>query len=92
MIGMLYWLVLVLAAAQPAAADPPVSPEAQALIANCNAHKFETTVMVTGPDGKPKQSQVKICGQAGQSDTDWVKTLRDALVPLRANQVMGPAV
>lgn len=89
---MLYWLVLVLAAAQPAAADPPASPEAQALIANCNAHKFETTVMVTGPDGKPKQSQVKICGQAGQSDTDWVKTLRDAVDKVSANPGMSPSV
>jgi len=89
---MLYWLVLVLAAAQPAAADPPASSEAQALIANCDAHKFETAVMVTGPDGKPKQSQVKICGQAGQSDTDWVKTLRDAVDKVSANPRMSPSV
>ena len=90
---MLYWLVLVLAAAaQPAAADPPASPEAQALIANCEAHKFETTVMVTGPDGKPKPSQVKICGQVGQSEADWVKTLRDAVDKVSANPRMSPSV
>ncbi len=89
---MLYWLVLVLAAAQPAAGDPPASAEAQALIANCDAHKFETTVMVTGPDGKPRQSQVKICGQTGQSDTDWVKTLRDAVDKVSANPRMSPSV
>lgn len=88
---MIHWLVLVLAAAQPAA-DPPASPEAQALIANCDAHKFETTVMATGSDGKPKASQVKICGQAGQSDTDWVKTLRDAVDKVSANPRMSPSV
>lgn len=88
---MLYWLVLVLAAAQPAA-DPPPSAEAQSLIANCDAHKFETTVMATGPDGKPKQSQVKICGQVGQSDADWIKTLRDAVDKVSADPRMSPSV
>jgi hypothetical protein len=61
----------------PAAAEPP--PAAEALTQNCEAHSFETTVQLTGPDGQPKQSKVRMCGMQGQSDADWIKTLKDAV-------------
>ena len=87
---MLDWLVLLAAAVQAAPAAAPASPES--LIANCDAHKFETTVTVTGPDGKPKPSKVKLCGQAGQSDADWLKTLRDAVDKVSADERMSLGV
>lgn len=52
---------------------------AKALAQNCDAHHFETTIELTGPDGKRKQSKVKMCGTEGQSDADWIRTLQDAV-------------
>lgn len=46
---------------------------------NCAAHSFETTIQLTGPDGKPRSSKVKMCGTEGQSDADWIRTLQDAV-------------
>lgn len=88
---MIHWLALALGVAQSAAAEPPPSPEEAALIANCEAHKFETTVNVT-VGGLPKSSKVKLCGTAGQSDADWLKTLEDAVVKVAGNDKMSPAV
>ena len=51
----------------------------EALAQNCDAHSFETTVQLTGPDGQPKQSKVRMCGTEGQSDADWIRTLKDAV-------------
>ena len=61
----------------PTPAEPPVA--AKSLVQNCDAHHFETTVNLTGPDGKPKQSKVRMCGTDGQSDADWIRTLQDAV-------------
>jgi hypothetical protein len=58
----------------PAPSGPP-----KALIQNCAAHSFEATIQLTGPDGQPKQSKVKMCGTEGQSDADWIRTLQDAV-------------
>ena len=60
----------------PAAAAPSASAEVP--VQNCDAHHFETTIELTGPDGKPKQSKVKMCGTEGQSDAEWIHTLEDA--------------
>ena len=79
-------LLLVSAAAVGAVspkktASAPVEPSAavKSLVQNCDAHKFETTVQLTGPDGQPRQSKVKMCGTEGQSDSDWIHTLKDAV-------------
>ena len=58
----------------------PATPQraAKALVQNCDAHSFETMIQLTGPDGQPKQSKVKMCGTEGQSDADWIRTLEDA--------------
>lgn len=77
--------LLALAAAASGAAvkkkAPPVEPPpmAKALVQSCDAHHFETTINITGPDGKAKQSKVKMCGTEGQSDADWIGTLQDAV-------------
>jgi len=69
----------------PAASEPP--PRAEQLMQNCDAHKFETVVR-TVVDGQPEQSKVKLCGKEGQSDADWIVTLKDAVAKLSANQEM----
>lgn len=71
----------------PAAASTP----AEQLIRNCKAHKFETVVQEL-VDGQPHQSKVKLCGKEGQSDAEWVGTLKDAISKLNANKEMPPAV
>ncbi len=88
------WIALALAASQsPAQASSADEPSAQvkALLQNCDAHKFETTIEVT-VEGKPKKSRVKLCGTEGQSDADWIRTLKDAAEKTSANRQMPPAV
>lgn len=73
----------------PAAAGPDA--KTQQLIQNCDAHKFETTVQEV-VDGQPQQSKVKLCGKQGQSDADWIGTLKDAVAKLDANKEMPAEV
>jgi hypothetical protein len=88
-------LAALLAAAPAGAQDAPAkaAPDAklQTLLESCDAHKFETTVETT-VDGKPHRSKVKMCGKEGQSDADWITTLKDAIAKLEANEGMDPAV
>jgi hypothetical protein len=69
---------------------PPSAPAA-ALARNCGAHSFETTIQLPGADGLPKQSKVHMCGTAGQSDADWIKTLQDAVTKTAANPAIPAA-
>ena len=83
------------AAAAPAkkSAPPADAPNAavKQLLENCDAHKFETTVDAV-VDGEPHRSKVKLCGKDGQSDADWIGTLKDAIAKLEANKDMDPGV
>jgi hypothetical protein len=90
--------ILVMGAATAAAAagqDTPGADEpnkdVQQLLQNCDAHKFETTVDAV-VDGKPNKKRVKLCGKDGQSDADWIGTLKDAIVKLEANPEMDAGV
>ena len=77
---------------KPVPAAPPAADTAAAkIVQNCDAHKFETVVheMV---DGQPHQSKVKLCGKTGQSDSEWIGTLKDAISKLNANKEMAVAV
>src|SRR4051812_13866440 len=76
-----------------ASGQQPDAPRAdmQQLLESCDAHKFETTIHVTG-DGEPYDSQVKVCGKQGQSDAEWIGTLKDILNKTAANQEMPQAV
>lgn len=89
--GALYILLATLAPAVIAAAAPkPMSNAGRKLIQSCDAHKFETLVdMVV--DGQPHQSKVKLCGKSGQSDAQWIATLKDAAAKLKANDEMAAA-
>jgi hypothetical protein len=74
----------------PPAADAP-NAEARKLVQNCDAHKFETVVH-DEVDGKPHQSKVKLCGVEGQTDSEWIDTLKDAVEKLNANKDMPAAM
>jgi hypothetical protein len=74
----------------PHKADDPAKAEersAQQLMDNCEAHKFETIVDAV-VDGEARKSKVRLCGKVGQSDADWVGTLKDAIAKLHANKDM----
>ena len=87
---MIPLLFLALAASQPSAAATPQTPaEMDKLLQDCDAHKFETTVMAV-VDGKQHQSKVKLCGTKGQSDAAWIDTLKDAMAKVKANEKMAP--
>ena len=96
-------IVLALMAAQQSALDAAerlvrkpedrASPQhTQALLENCDAHKFETVIEIPAPDGGIKHSRVKMCGREGQTDADWVRTLKDAVVKTDTNPTMPAAV
>ena len=82
----------VTASKEKAQPDSPPS-QMQKLLENCDAHKFETFIEVK-VEGQPlpKRSRVKLCGTEGQSDSDWVRTLKDAVMKTEANLRMPPAV
>lgn len=101
---MKHWLapLLVLAAAtapasaqdQGAIAAPApeeVSAERQAFLEACAARKFETIVQVV-EDGEKRGKKVTLCGKVGQSDGDWLATLKDAAAKAEANADMAPEV
>lgn len=94
-IGSALAIAFALVAAPSVAADPPATdapaPQVQKVLQNCDAHKFETVVEAT-VDGKPHKSRVKLCGNEGQSDAEWIGTLKDAIAKLRANKEIDPAV
>ncbi|HWI88127.1 MAG TPA: hypothetical protein VNS11_02645 [Sphingomicrobium sp.] len=80
-----------LEAAEKAAGKPLVqapSKQMQALLQNCDAHKFETMIDIRGPDGSIKHSRMKLCGMEGQTDGEWIGTLKDAIAKTKANDKM----
>jgi hypothetical protein len=79
-------------AAKKAAPAPSSEDSAAAqLIRNCDAHKFETVVHEI-VNGQPQQSKVKLCGKEGQTDADWLVTLKDAVSKVNSNKQMDAAV
>jgi hypothetical protein len=66
----------------------PAAPKLKTLLQDCDAHKFETSVQSV-VDGKPHMSRVKMCGVEGQSDAEWIGTLKDAVAKLEANTEMA---
>ena len=76
-------------AASSAAAQQASEPgtELKALAA-CDARKFETLVIVDGSRGKT----VKVCGKPGQTDAEWLVTLRDSANKVKADKAMAQTV
>ncbi len=84
--------VAVAAAAPPSVTKDAPAPDkateqAKRIIQNCDAHKFETVVHEV-VDGQPKQSKVTLCGKDGQTDAQWIDTLKDAVNKVNANKDM----
>jgi hypothetical protein len=84
--------VAVAAAAPPSAKDAApaadkATEQAKRIIQNCDAHKFETVVHEV-VDGQPRQSKVTLCGKDGQTDAEWIDTLKDAVNKVNANKDM----
>jgi hypothetical protein len=82
-------------AAEKAAGKPVVQSPSQrtrSLVENCDAHKLETMIEVPTAAGATKQSRVRLCGTEGQSDAEWIRTLKDAVVKTNTNLAMPAAV
>ena len=69
------------------AAEP--SAELKARVEACSAHQFETMVVLPGRD---RGSKVRICGDDGQTDAQWIATLKDSVAKTEANGEMDPEV
>ena len=61
------------------ARTPDPSVQVRTLAQSCEGHKFETAIRLTGPSGQLQEKKVRMCGTHGQSDADWIATLRDAV-------------
>ena len=83
MISFLFVLALTMASLD--------DPAPAAVVPDCDAHKFEAPVTTTA-NGQTKQSKVKICGHVGQTDAQWVDTLKDARAKVLANLKMPASV
>ena len=83
---MIFALALVAAPATVRPDSPP--PQLARLLEKCGAHKFETIIDVPAADGAVKHSRLRLCGAQGQSDADWIKTLKDAVAKTDANRQM----
>lgn len=70
-------------------AEAAPAPELKALADTCTARKFETIVTI---EGRRRGSKVKICGKEGQTDADWLNTLRDSVAKTEADVDMAPAL
>ena len=73
------------ALAQESEDAPP--PEMQKLLESCDVHRFEAIIHVTD-EGGPHDSKVTVCGKAGQSDADWINTLKQIAGKTAVNQQM----
>lgn len=91
---MIPLFALLFAAAEPVSAPTGAARPADvatALTGNCSAHKLEVPVTAT-VRGVTKQAKVAICGQVGQTDAQWVDTLKDARAKVIANPKMPATV
>jgi hypothetical protein len=77
------------AAPKKSAATPDVATIAKTL--DCSKHRFEATIHLSGPDGKTADKTVRMCGAKGESDAQWVATLKDAVKKTAANPQMPQA-
>ena len=71
----------------PAASNVEGNSDLVKLITDCDARKFETTVE-REENGEKKSSKVKLCGKTGQTDAEWVATLKDAAAKIEMNPKM----
>jgi hypothetical protein len=72
--------------AVPVLAQQPQTTDssAAAIVADCNARKFETQVEIE-KDGEKRLTKLKLCAVANGDDAAWVRTLRDAKSKISAH-------
>jgi hypothetical protein len=83
---MILLLVSALGAAQAAAAaapEPAPSAEAKAFEQRCGGRQFETSI-AREVNGKKRLSRIHLCGDAGQTNAQWISTLKDAIAKIEA--------
>jgi hypothetical protein len=66
-----------IAAAPALGGDKPVDTTSAAIVADCNARKFETKAEIE-KDGGKHIVKIKLCAAKDEDAAAWVKTLRDA--------------
>ncbi len=91
---MLTYLIPVFAAALAAQASDPLAPTASPTTAeaaqDCEAHVFET-VVTADVGGTQKRSRLKLCGMKGQTDAQFLDTLKDSAAKIAASDsIPGP--
>jgi hypothetical protein len=59
-------------------------PQAAAIVADCSARKFETSVEIER-DGRKRLTRMKLCAATNADDAAWARTLKDAKVKIAAN-------
>jgi hypothetical protein len=67
-----------------APAQPEQGAELRELLQDCSAHRFEAVVSAM-VEGELKRSRMRLCGTKGQSDSDWLVTLKDSAAKIAAN-------
>lgn len=85
-------IMMGLAAAAQAAPEqvPPPAPapeQVKAAAEPCPARQFETFVAIQ-VEGRTRRSRIRMCGTEGQSDADWIRTLKDGADKIAANETM----
>lgn len=68
----------------PEAADPASA----AIVADCSARKFETSVELE-KDGQKRFTKLKLCAAQGSDEAAWVRTLEDAKTKIAAHPVIS---
>lgn len=58
------------AGAVPKKVTKPHEPVRVATTIDCATHRFDATIQLTGPDGKPQAKAVRMCGKKGDSNAD----------------------
>lgn len=71
-------LVIAALAAVPLAAQEAAGAPAAA----CQSYRFETVVVID--PAQKRGSRIRLCANPGASEADWVRTLEDAIVQIRA--------
>lgn len=77
--------------AVPKNAAKDVDHAAIAKTLDCARHRFETTIQIKASDGKLQDQTVRMCGLKGESDADWMATLKDAIKKTAASSQMPKA-
>jgi hypothetical protein len=85
---MFVLFALLLGAAPAPSGKVAFGANAEPMIADCDAHKFETIARVM-VDGKMRGSRVKLCGKVGETDAGWLRTLKDAIRKIAASATMS---